>query len=517
MSIEAGRKMAHIGHHNLTFACQASDVSAVNVSLESGTRGATRKLGAAKARSLAMAALKSTSETIELCRAKTHSPLPERSVILLGDSGVGKTTLLHALAGRKLRVVHDPRTGRTTLKACREMKGFQIGSTLESQTTFPRMCLCKDVVGKKNFVTFVDFPGLNDNRGVEQEIRNAVSMQKIFESSPKTQALILLDDAALMADRPKALMSLVTSLDEMLPKGIGVLSKSLSLVVTRADATRTVEQVRNNIQRIIKELHLQGSKQRILKSLCKKVAIFRAPTTQSPRVANTLEAVTAIFDNIRTNQYSDKAKIKTPLSILAKNGVSAAFSTLVRSVNTSVRHLIFSCSNFVRKYVQRCSESANDKDLLQEAEENLHGLLETLTIVEREDLHEVHLVVEKCLEVSKTCGETLPTERLNKISQDVRLLSSLRQFVDETSLPKLDVLSYLKSKMEESRSVVIGAQTAIDEMRARVRAARERKKEEDAWNDFLFVKIMEDQEDELLESMMTARMSRAFQNFFDSL
>lgn len=411
----------------------------------------------------ALVALSQVDETLEQCFGKGRNSAPEKTVILLGNTGVGKTTLVHALAGKALKVCSDPATKRTILQASQEMKGFTIGNSCQSQTSSPRMCLCEDVSRRGEKVAFVDFPGLNDTRGTAQEISNAICMQGIFEASHGTQIIALVDDETLMATRPKTFLTFVSALDELFLRKSDSIASSVSLVVTQADGGRTVDHVRNNVTRIIKELHVTGSQKTLLQSLCEKVSLFKRPADASSGTYDTSGIVKDVFDKVRANQYLQAGAVGCCLSDEAKSKVLIAYSALVDDINRKSRTLMETCVSQVKTYIERQVQSSSH----QEAVNALSRVLAKLDVVGGDNPDQIGTILSKCEEISSACNETLSREDLEVIRKKVRLVQIMNRLIDEKERLSFNIHSYLRTTISDAMTVISEGKERIKRVIAR--------------------------------------------------
>ena len=125
-----------------------------------------------EASDLAMAALQAMNEA-RAQMGRDHQGLrPKKCIYLVGKTKFGKTTLANILAGNPVTAQRYAATW--SLIAPNPLPGFTISSRKGSETSIPRVCQCKNPDETAEAVALVDLPGLDDTRGVIQEIANAV-------------------------------------------------------------------------------------------------------------------------------------------------------------------------------------------------------------------------------------------------------------------------------------------------------------------------------------------------------
>lgn len=454
MSLGSTRATAF--QHGATAANAASDQS-------TATSGHSRRNGQAmEAIEKATLILAQVNASLEDFAKEHRGALPKRSVVLLGDTGVGKTSLVHALAGSELRVHHDLATGRTTVSAHPELPGFSIGSRLLSETAIPRVCACIDRVSNEKVSVF-DFPGLEDNRGTGQEIANAICMQKILASSPNSMLLVLIDDSAFVDTRASVIMSFLSILEDMLSEKVDAIEDAISLVVTHAEPTRTTEEIRRNIERIIHERRVNGAKRRLLEILSRKIAIFRKPPRSDDTVLSTAETVRDVFKNVRGSSYAQNITVKICLSEKGKHEAHSTYVALVGHIDDTVSDLIETFSGLVKNHIQTLSEKIESEDERKSAERKFTSLLEMLSSIGKagETFDQLKVVLEKCSEIAHACGGEISRSKVQDALQKADLAKSLTQFLDAESCIPSDVDAFVRSKVDECKAVVLAAQEKI--------------------------------------------------------
>ena len=82
-------------------------------------------------------------------------PTADEAVIVIGDTGVGKSTILAFLSGAKLYVRYD---GLKPTLDCPEGSNVKIGHNKYSQTSIPNKIVIDGIA-------FYDCPGFRDNKG----------------------------------------------------------------------------------------------------------------------------------------------------------------------------------------------------------------------------------------------------------------------------------------------------------------------------------------------------------------
>jgi hypothetical protein len=149
-------------------------------------------------------------------------------VLTLGITGSGKTTLIHALAGKKLIVKEGH--GRIQLEAPKgqQLDGLLIGHTALSATTSPTSW--HDI---SSGLEYWDCPGFMDSRGWSQDVINSFAIDQLFEAPSFIKTLLVIQESEITDSRGRDAFSRFEKLSRILPVSED-LYKSVSLVVTKS-------------------------------------------------------------------------------------------------------------------------------------------------------------------------------------------------------------------------------------------------------------------------------------------
>ncbi|KAB2834789.1 MAG: hypothetical protein F9K49_04710, partial [Caedimonadaceae bacterium] len=158
-------------------------------------------------------------------RLETDAHLPQGSVIFIGLTRAGKSTLLNGLAGA-LHAEADE-IGRLRLSPAQHLPGFNIGHTIQSTTRIPASWY--DATGQ---VAYWDCPGFEDTGGAATDILNSYAINALFRTN--TKIALVVDYMNLMDDSSNSFLRLLRDMTETFEDN-EQLRQSLSLVVTKAD------------------------------------------------------------------------------------------------------------------------------------------------------------------------------------------------------------------------------------------------------------------------------------------
>ena len=116
----------------------------------------------------------------------------KEAVIVIGETGSGKSTLINYLAGAKLTSVKQIKPPRIVIKADQQVGDIQIVSGAVSGTAVP-----DKFFDEKTGITYFDCPGFGDTRGPEQDIANGFYIKKVFDVAEKIKVVIVIDANSL--------------------------------------------------------------------------------------------------------------------------------------------------------------------------------------------------------------------------------------------------------------------------------------------------------------------------------
>lgn len=173
-------------------------------------------------------------------------------VILIGETGSGKTTLAHSLTGQPMNATQDPTNSKRFILNSTIIKGEgKIVNGLQSGTTIPG--LWKDPQGE---VAYADCPGLGDTGGILQRIKNANYIGEVCRDQENVRFLIVEPAASFQGDiaRGTHFLEVLKTLKQMFPKN-HLLKNGLSLVVTQHHAL--IHKDLNEVKAHIAQLYRQ--------------------------------------------------------------------------------------------------------------------------------------------------------------------------------------------------------------------------------------------------------------------
>ena len=157
--------------------------------------------------------IKLLTDCVRYGRVNAEAMSGKDAVIILGNTGAGKSTFINYLAGCELEV--NWIKGRRKLKVRGTASGgvqdevAPIGHEATSKTFMPQIVAVDDQV-------YCDCPGFSDNRGVEINIANAVNIKQALSRAQSLRMVVLVNYHSLEADRANGFRSLLSTLTDLL-------------------------------------------------------------------------------------------------------------------------------------------------------------------------------------------------------------------------------------------------------------------------------------------------------------
>lgn len=196
----------------------------------------------------------------------------KQAILLLGNTGAGKSTLAHMLAGRKLQAMYDDETGKFVVDAVEALADIKIGHGKVSETTIPNKC----VVG--NTVIW-DCPGFNDT-DIVQEIANAFFIKKLYTQHPKMKFVLVVTESDISSNRGTSFAKLV----EQFCSGfadISMVENAVALVVTHASPGKKPIHLAKEINNILEQnANLASNVKQMMGYLQKNLQVSHAPAQE---------------------------------------------------------------------------------------------------------------------------------------------------------------------------------------------------------------------------------------------
>ena len=253
----------------------------------------------------------------------------KESVITIGSTGAGKTTLIEFLTGKSLKVV--PLANRREQYAFESSSG-NIGEGHVSKTLFP-----KSYIDQKNSIIYWDVPGYDDSHGPEYEILNEISINSIFKSSKQIKVIMAVEESHLLSNRGQTFIDFMRRISQMF-QNINYIAYSIVFVLTKA---HNILNIPNEIQNIA---NILSAKDNLIKDFLidlinnAKFEKFGAPQKDTGEYSNPKE-VDAILKAIQNRKPLLNSDVNFSISSKAEVFLLKALSCLQNIVNEILKNL----------------------------------------------------------------------------------------------------------------------------------------------------------------------------------
>ena len=253
----------------------------------------------------------------------------KESVITIGSTGAGKTTLIEFLTGKSLKVV--PLANRREQYAFESSSG-NIGEGHVSKTLFP-----KSYIDQKNSIIYWDVPGYDDSHGPEYEILNEISINSIFKSSKQIKVIMAVEESHLLSNRGQTFIDFMRRISQMF-QNINYIAYSIVFVLTKA---HNILNIPNEIQNIANSLSVKDN---LIKDFLidlinnAKFEKFGAPQKDTGEYSNPKE-VDTILKAIQNRKPLLNSDVNFSISSKAEVFLLKALSCLQNIVNEILKNL----------------------------------------------------------------------------------------------------------------------------------------------------------------------------------
>ncbi|MDD9334637.1 MAG: hypothetical protein PV347_01075 [Rickettsiaceae bacterium] len=218
----------------------------------------------------------------------------KKAVLVIGNTGAGKSTLTHALAGRKLQAILDNETEEFVIDAKQPLNDIVIGHKMASESKIPNKCVAKDT-------TIWDCPGFNDTELV-QEIANRFYIKRLFETTEQLKFVLVVDESYLRSNRGSDFLETLSNFIKSF-NDIESIEGSISLIFTHVPPNKNIQHIKNSIDKILKDNQRATDEHKALINKLKdgdSIHLFHRPTDEGEL---TIPDLLAEIDS--SSKYSD--------------------------------------------------------------------------------------------------------------------------------------------------------------------------------------------------------------------
>lgn len=192
----------------------------------------------------------------------------ERAILIMGETGAGKTTLANLFAGKQMKADLS-KAGKMIVDTSDGSGG--IGHKPASETKIPTK-----IKSESGELILWDCPGFADTENI-QDIANAFYIQRLFETTKELKFVLTIPEYSLQNPRGTELLRVVGHFTKIF-KDISKIKDSVSLVITQADHNRSPENTRFFLEDILEHnKEIEPKNKEMLGYLTKSIEIFPRP------------------------------------------------------------------------------------------------------------------------------------------------------------------------------------------------------------------------------------------------
>lgn len=386
-------------------------------------------------------------------------PSEKKSVIIIGKTGVGKSTLIHLLARKKLEAFEDPAFGETKIRALSSVPGVKISCSCKSETSVPTYWL------DSNGEVYWDCPGFSDNRSFTQELENAFCLQKLINQSRELKFIIVAEQADIYDERAVEFMRLIKVIDDLFGKQIDQIKGSLFLVITHLDRDNIKEknQFRNMLSRIVVEQELKGSKKAIVE------ALINNPENEESRNGEVGKKVQGLIHRIENSPiylfkaWGPSGNMENWTREIASQIGKSKYVEGVRaglSLSQECQETIFQCHNLlitdtlsqIDSFVASFATAIEDFALKSLDKSSIARIIEELGSCIKEERKSIFETMSSCIEIAKKCGQPIVMSE-KELLKKVKAIAFFKQFLSQNAHVSID-MQQLKNQMLSTKEAL---------------------------------------------------------------
>jgi len=270
---------------------------------------------------------------------KRIDKIEDKAILILGNTGVGKSTLTYLLAGKELYSAKNAEDDYV-IKSLTELGAIKIADNkYASETRIPNKWTSTDGT------TLWDCPGFSDTEGIEQEIANAFYIHRLFETT-KNVKFILAASWPSMQGKGSEFITALNNFTRMF-KDVSMLEGSLAVVVTHVPKSKTVANMQVTLGNFMKHTMSTEDSRKILEYVNKlaSVFLFPVPDRDQEQISNPelLQQINAATEYIQvTKPFANVA--------ISEKSIDIAHELF----DTSNSILIGSLTNLAQMIINRC-------------------------------------------------------------------------------------------------------------------------------------------------------------------
>ena len=388
---------------------------------------------------------------------------------MIGDTGVGKSTIMSFLAGSELVVRFD---GLKPILDTVQKTRIKIGHEKYSETSIPT----KVVIEK---MAFYDCPGFKDNKGEEYEISNSFFVQRLLDIYQKVKIVLVVDESHISEARADKLPKLVRNLHKSF-KTFEDIKDGCCMIINRAGRDNSEEDYHQEILRMIQLKNengylFQDEERRFMEFMVSRnrILLFKQAAKENRDRTFVAEgSENRIMECIRNSQYVKSRHIQNILSESAKLAIRDFIDEITTRSNYKIELI---CAQIVDMYSQKVQSLGRDVNAIIGLKEEVIRLAEEVKSSQKEIIIDI-------------LQRELPRDKLQDFEEDFASIMFFKGIYDKTNIYFSNLvnkiyseLSHLLTKLDK-RITVIQKENEEEKERERERIEqrmREEKREQE--------------------------------------
>jgi TPR repeat protein/GTPase SAR1 family protein len=365
-------------------------------------------------------AVRKTSESLDYTR-------DANKVIVIGDTGRGKTSLIHYLAGKNLTVIPDGRSYFLNVEPQDLLPGFEpIGTTINAGTT-----LASSWYDLETNIVYWDCPGFGDPGGPEKEIVNAFSIHQLFKRDTPTKLILVASesDAKVRPGRSKEFLKLLERVSKVLPERSSY--RSVSSVITQQrdrEPQDLLQEIFNDLSNSQDHEFRVGPVKDLLEEIItpqNRISAFPEPKQEGPYPS---EYRSKILESINSTPPMVNPRINFVVSPEARLLVTDCAQKINNDLENSLRNdvanrLMDCCLSEVDIYSNPFKNGKELSLFLEKFKRDLESIKET---DEHSLLNELRKIIYNNRKTNENFHLAKDTESLNKVKNSIESIQFLQ-------------------------------------------------------------------------------------------
>jgi energy-coupling factor transporter ATP-binding protein EcfA2 len=303
----------------------------------------------------------------------------QEAIIVIGDTGVGKSTIMSFLAGAQLVVKYD---GLKPYLDNSNSSKIKIGHEKYSETSIPTKVVIDGMA-------FYDCPGFKDNKGEEYEISNSFFVQRLLDIYSKVKLVLIVDESHVSEARADKLPKLIKNLHRSF-KTFEDIKDGVCIIINRAAPDHSVEDYNKEIRKMTKLKNELGplfmeKEQEFLDFLMfrKRVLLFKQAGKGNATSFQPGSDERGILDCIRQMSYVKSKHIENILSESAKLAIRDFIDEITQRSNNKIEII---CAEIIEIYTVKVQNLGRDVGGIIKLKEDVTRLAEEVMASKKENI-----------------------------------------------------------------------------------------------------------------------------------